>query len=192
MVELNGEDVQTLEFVYKLEPTCEWTNLGDGKHRMDSSWQVQKHRIVKKTATRLYVEHDPYHGDGPTSSPDHKRRTFILDRHRLEARGETYREGDDHGTSYATAQAAVDYASSIGNTFSRSIEFDLRSGKVNSRAPSDHPCFAALGIEPSAKAEEVKAAFRRLSLERHPDVGGDQNGFIELRKAYEQAMRLAT
>lgn len=41
--------------------------------------------------------------------------------------------------------------------------------------PTEH--FVTLGIDDSANAEEVKAAFRKKALEHHPDMGGDRKMF---------------
>lgn len=44
--------------------------------------------------------------------------------------------------------------------------------------------YAALGIERTASKEEVKKAFRKLSMEHHPDKGGDEEKFKEINEAY--------
>jgi molecular chaperone DnaJ len=45
--------------------------------------------------------------------------------------------------------------------------------------------YKALGIDKNATAEEVKAAFRRLALEHHPDRGGNAEKFKEANEAYQ-------
>ena len=45
--------------------------------------------------------------------------------------------------------------------------------------------YKTLGIDKSATAEEVKAAFRRLALEHHPDRGGNAEKFKEANEAYQ-------
>lgn len=45
--------------------------------------------------------------------------------------------------------------------------------------------YKILGIEKTATAEEVKAAFRRLALEHHPDRGGNAEKFKEANEAYQ-------
>lgn len=42
-----------------------------------------------------------------------------------------------------------------------------------------------LGIQPSASKEEMKKAYRKLSLKHHPDRGGDEEKFKEISSAYE-------
>lgn len=45
--------------------------------------------------------------------------------------------------------------------------------------------YEILGIPPSADVEEIKAAFRNLSMQHHPDQGGDADKFLEVRDAYK-------
>lgn len=42
-----------------------------------------------------------------------------------------------------------------------------------------------LEIDKDATQEEIKAAYRRLSMEHHPDRGGDRDQFELIKKAYE-------
>lgn len=42
-----------------------------------------------------------------------------------------------------------------------------------------------LGIQPTASKEEMKKAYRKLSLKHHPDRGGDEEKFKEISSAYE-------
>mgnify|MGYP000518003634 CR=1 FL=1 len=45
--------------------------------------------------------------------------------------------------------------------------------------------YHALGLPLQADWCRVKAAFRRLAKQHHPDHGGDQDKFVEVRGAYE-------
>lgn len=45
--------------------------------------------------------------------------------------------------------------------------------------------YKILGIARTATAEEIKAAYRRLSMEHHPDRGGDAEKFREITEAYQ-------
>ena len=45
--------------------------------------------------------------------------------------------------------------------------------------------FNVLGIAPTASKEEAKVAFRRLAQKYHPDKGGDETKFKEVKKAWE-------
>ncbi len=45
--------------------------------------------------------------------------------------------------------------------------------------------YRALGLEPGASMAAVRAAWRRLAREHHPDAGGDEGRFHHLLEAYE-------
>lgn len=51
--------------------------------------------------------------------------------------------------------------------------------------------FAALGLEPNATPEEVKAAWRNAARILHPDLGGDAAKFDELHSQYLIALEQA-
>jgi DnaJ-class molecular chaperone len=44
--------------------------------------------------------------------------------------------------------------------------------------------YKTLGVSPSATAEEIKIAYRELSWQHHPDVGGDANVYATITRAY--------
>jgi DnaJ-domain-containing protein 1 len=46
-----------------------------------------------------------------------------------------------------------------------------------------------LGLDAKAKPAEIKARYRQLAKQYHPDVGGEQTKFQEITKAYEEAMK---
>ena len=45
--------------------------------------------------------------------------------------------------------------------------------------------YKALGVSESASEKEIKAAFRKLSKQHHPDSGGDETKFKEISAAYD-------
>jgi DnaJ-class molecular chaperone len=45
--------------------------------------------------------------------------------------------------------------------------------------------YSILGVSKDASKEDIKKAFRKLSLEHHPDKGGDEEKFKEISNAYE-------
>lgn len=51
--------------------------------------------------------------------------------------------------------------------------------------------FAILGLEDDASPVEVRARWRELASEHHPDRGGDAALFHSCRQAFEEAMRIA-
>lgn len=44
--------------------------------------------------------------------------------------------------------------------------------------------YEILGVEISADDDQIKLAYRKLAAIHHPDVGGDENRFKEIQKAY--------
>lgn len=45
--------------------------------------------------------------------------------------------------------------------------------------------YKVLGVEKTASQDEIKKAFRKLSLKNHPDKGGDATKFKEINEAYQ-------
>ncbi len=48
---------------------------------------------------------------------------------------------------------------------------------------------AELGLPANATEQDVRRAYRRLALERHPDRGGSAEAFRTLTEAYQAALR---
>jgi len=51
-------------------------------------------------------------------------------------------------------------------------------------------CFRQLNLTFPSTLAEVKAAYRKLAKQAHPDQGGSHEQFLALQAAYEQALRL--
>jgi hypothetical protein len=168
----NGTDTATLEFVHDVH--WSYPDYADS-----GSWFIGKHRIVKKTQSRLCVECDPYRDDQTRRLNDYRDfycQTFVLNRHLFETRGYADRKGSRGYWGqryYADPQIGIDDRSKCPFT------------KIGD-APG---CFKVLGIQASTTVDEVKSAFRRLSREKHPDHGGNADDFVRLREAYERALR---
>ena len=50
--------------------------------------------------------------------------------------------------------------------------------------------YEILQIEPPLEYEKVRRAYRKLSLQFHPDKGGDADKFIKIKEAYDDLMLL--
>ena len=46
--------------------------------------------------------------------------------------------------------------------------------------------YETLGVSKDASQEEIKKNYRKLSLQHHPDRGGNEETFKKLSEAYEQ------
>lgn len=42
-----------------------------------------------------------------------------------------------------------------------------------------------LGVAPSASFDEVRAQFKRLAAQHHPDRGGDHDTFVRIKTAFD-------
>jgi DnaJ-class molecular chaperone len=48
-----------------------------------------------------------------------------------------------------------------------------------------------LAVDPGATRDELQRAYRQRSKSLHPDLGGDPDAFVELRRAYEHLVAFA-
>ena len=146
-----------IEYLY-----TDWESDYDG-HKSSS-----KHRIIKKTAKRVYVaeysidswnEDEKWEENGQTF---HDVKTIALDRHQLETQG--------HASSR------------------RHYSFFYTTPCEERRKPSKPMFLDILGLEVGATAEAVGAAYRTFAKKLHPDHGGNAEDFKNLQVAYEMAL----
>lgn len=127
-----------------------------------------KHRILKKTAKRVYVarysvtdcqEDDKWEEDGQVF---HDVRTVVLDRQQLETEG--CATSKRHWNMFYTTP---------------------REERIQPATPR---CLAVLGLKRGADRESINGAYRRLAMRHHPDQGGDAEDFKRVQEAYEMAI----
>ena len=69
------------------------------------------------------------------------------------------------------------------------LQLRVDRGEASSDVLDASRAAQVLGLEPSASAAEVRAAYRRLALKVHPDRGGSSAAFLTLQRAYKVLMR---
>jgi hypothetical protein len=75
-----------------------------------------------------------------------------------------------------------------GSQLGRRLPFEVPVGGRRSGATgSVTTAFSRLGLQPTADADEVRAAYRARVKEVHPDHGGDGEAFRRLQEAYTTA-----
>jgi hypothetical protein len=158
-----------LEFVYECHQSCSDYNLTD-------SDAITKHRIVKRTKKRIYVERESHWQGQHTTGDwmDFVVPTFILDREEFERTGKSRRRGRSCCTYYNTFYADPD----IYHAERRSTAYRPE-------------CLVGLGVPAGASAKEIQSAYRKLARKTHPDAGGDAEDFKRVNVWYEEAMALA-
>lgn len=131
---------------------------------------VVKHRIVRQTAGKIYIDREPFREEEPRceeadGAATPKTRSLAVDREILRREGRVLH----HGSYY--------YASE---------EKGIRA--VHAELTSRHPWCAVLDISFPCSTGSIKAAYRRLAREKHPDAGGDTADFQAVERAYREAL----
>jgi hypothetical protein len=137
----------------------------------DDAPLIAAHRVVKKTARRVYVTRrsigpDQIGTEDETWEPDE--RAIALDRAKLEHDGSVYSGSHPQSDFYASREAALGESSDLGR-----VAFDL------------------LEIRSPCTVEDIKTAYRRRALEVHPDRGGSPGDFQAVEAAYRRLLREA-
>jgi hypothetical protein len=139
------------------------------------AWHTCAHRITKRTATRIFAMRQcGMNASGQDVGGVPVVEHIALDRARLE-RGEI----QERWFLGRYVQFSLSPQPPQGDDMSNP------SGRI-----STPPCIAALGLGWPCDLADVKAAFRRLSHEVHPDKGGSAEAFRHLRLTYEEALAL--
>jgi hypothetical protein len=161
-----NQDAGRVEFVYDCH-----SYYSDYTHEEDDV--ITKHRIVKKTRRRIYVERESVRKNLNLFDDwrDYVQDTFILDREEFERTG-------------------VAWSRSCRKSFYSDPEV-YRLERAEQARNNRPACFVGLGVMGDAGEKEIKAAYRRLAKKTHPDCGGDAEDFKRVRLWYEQAMVMA-
>jgi hypothetical protein len=165
------QESEAPEFLYR--PMVDWDgDIDVGRRRVVDRWiyGANRHRIVKKTAQRIYVERDPYDEErwAKMVSEGAKPKTIIIPRWMLESRDP--KRIRLHCGLFTTAEEAIRFA------------------RANSLGGSESGWCSVLGVTPPCSVDDIKAAYRRLAKESHPDAGGDATAFMALEQAYRDAL----
>jgi hypothetical protein len=133
------------------------------------------HPILKRSARRVFVSrrrHCPVDKLGTDDEEwylkvrDELEEAIVLDRQRLEREGHVYSRRA-HEAFYLKPETGYERQSFAA-------------------PPAVIAALEVLGLRWPCSAAEVKAAYRRLSRQTHPDVGGSAEGFRRVNEAYER------
>ena len=164
-----------------------YTFYEDPDGQMPSDWS--QHRVIKKTKKRVWLYQYPYDPESLPNSPEDWR-LFSFDREELEQKGGVFRNWQFYYTEEGMRRHKEEQAEREAQWRRQWAERGYTNGGSGQGAHAN--CFTILGLSFDCTQKDVKRAFRRKSREVHPDNGGSHEAFIELRQAYEQAMRLCS
>jgi hypothetical protein len=143
----------------------------DSEDEVTGELRSVPHRVQRKTAKYTFVEQQPYDARRVTGRwADHGAPTFRLDRAMLERDG------------YAFVPITVDTDDPL---FFATPYHERVVHREASPA-----CLTLLGLSFPCTIAQVRAAYREMVKQAHPDRGGSHEQFIALRSAYEEALRL--
>jgi hypothetical protein len=144
----------------------------DVRDELTGTWRSVRHRVGRKTGGYVYVEQRVYDGtDPPDIRLGDTGATLRLSRKNLKRDG------------YALAPVTAD----VDDPMFFLTPFHERVTQPGGRVPS---CLERLGLPYPATTAQVKAAYRQLAKNAHPDRGGNNEEFLALQAAYEQALTL--
>lgn len=73
-----------------------------------------------------------------------------------------------------------------GGTAGATAEESAAARRTDAAPPSAETARSILGVDADADAEEIRRAYRRRVKETHPDLGGSEEAFRRVRRAYER------
>ena len=153
-----------VEFLYR----SWWSEMDDAP-----SWL--KHRIIKRTKSRVYVDKQ-FEFTDPIVSP---------------RRRGNRAEGEERWYDYDCPTFVLDriVLERDGSAWSNSARDRFHLKPENRSSSSNVPtCLVALGLTSNATEDEIRSAYRRLAQSAHPDRGGEHESFLALNADYEAAL----
>ena len=159
------EDGQVMEFAYI-----------EGSY----SCEPERHKILKRTKKRIYVDSWSFREDGAFTEDDpvmnYARKKYVFDREKFDAGEILDLPGRWYYKVYNEARKKI-----------RDLEREkARLNPVDGRFST----FKVLKLEHPFTVENVKRSYRKLAKAMHPDAGGDAGEFILLKQEYESAMAM--
>jgi hypothetical protein len=157
-------------------------HVPDGPY--EASWYYTPYRVVKKTANRVYVDRKEFDEEAWKKRLESGREmkwwdfdveTFILDRRKLESGEGAHSStlGWYIGEFYPTREAAERASEGRNGT---TLHFWWAE---------------ILGVKLPCDRKAIKAAYRKLAKQSHPDAGGDADAFVQVENAYRAGLEWA-
>ena len=172
-----------------------WNQLGAGRASLlaQISRMQDELRLLGATNIVLSTNH-PVRRDGGLTNAVRRIEdpgaavyfTLELDGRQMVLAQDLYLRLDDNIRSLAMAVEGMRQMKRHGGDRMAAKAFD---GFVALPGP-DRTCWEILGVEANAAPDVIRAAYRRLIRENHPDAGGRQEDAQEINDAYAAAQRL--
>lgn len=81
------------------------------------------------------------------------------------------------------------YASTFNSQYAQAFGgFNTGNRQRQTYVATEPKWCKVLGLKQTATKDEIKSTYRKLSMEHHPDRGGDAKKFSEISTAYKEAM----
>ncbi|CAH2031669.1 J domain-containing protein [Trichlorobacter ammonificans] len=176
----NNNEIHELGFLY----------TSDFPFHFDVNKKWTKHRIVKQTSRYIYVERRPYQKNREFFNDWYDYNIFIL---RLN-RKDIEREGVAYSKTIHGWFSTLAHRRKYSFYQSRSDQEQFTTGDYTYEAETKSNAAATkaikfLGLRTPYSMQELKKAFRAKALSLHPDQGGTAPMFVQLKNAYDIALR---